>query len=94
MTDPAIFQAARAHLSTEVFQFLGSTFQMKNPVGTSCKLTIVFQFNDNSSNGLVFLYGAESEGPPTEVADFVRAAVRQTDPWYDIFKRSVSRRNS
>jgi hypothetical protein len=92
-TDPAIFQAVRAHLSTELFQFLGGTFQLKNPVGASCKLTIAFQSNDNSFNGFVFLYGAESAGPPTEVADLVRAAVRQTDPWYENFKRATARRN-
>ncbi|HKF01894.1 MAG TPA: hypothetical protein VKB49_06250 [Candidatus Sulfotelmatobacter sp.] len=93
-TDPGIFQAVRAQLSTEVFQFLGGQFQLKNPAGASCKLTIAFQFNDNSSNGFVFLYGAESEGPPIEVANLVRAAVRQSDSWYDTFKRNVSRRNS
>ena len=79
VTDPAIFQAVKAQLSTELFQFLGGTFQLKNPLGASCKLTIAFQFNDNSSNGFVFLYGAESVGPPREVADLVQAAVRHTD---------------
>ena len=92
-TDPGTFQAVRAQLSTEAFQFLGGQFQLNDPAGASCKLTIAFQFNDNSSNRFVFLYGSESAGPPPEVADLVRAAVRQTDPWYDNFKRNVSRRN-
>lgn len=80
VTNPEIFQAVRAQLSTKVFQFLGGQFQPRNPAGASCKLTITFQFNDNSSNGFIFFYGSESEGPPLEVADLVRAAVRLTDP--------------
>ena len=94
-TDPAIFQAVSAHLSSELFQYLGGTFRLKDPVGASCKLTIAFQFSDNSSNGVVFLYGAESAGPPTKVADLVLAAVRHTDPWYDNHsKQNVSCQNS
>lgn len=93
-TDPAIFQAVSAHMSSELFQYLGGTFQLRDPVGTPCKLTIALQFNDNSSSGVVFLYGAESAGLPTEVADLVLSAVRHTDPWYATFKQNVSRRNS
>jgi hypothetical protein len=57
-------------------------------------LTIVFQFDDGSSNGFVFLYGAESEGPPREVADLVRASVRHTDLWHQNFKQATGRQNN
>jgi hypothetical protein len=93
-TDPAIFRAVRSQLSTEVLQFLGRTFQLKNLRGASCKLTIVLQFDDGSSNGFAFLYGAESEGPPSEVANLVRASVRHTDLWYENFKQATGRQNN
>jgi hypothetical protein len=92
-TDPAVFQTVKTRVSTALFQYLGGTFPMKNPVGASCRLTIAFQFSDNSANGFVFLYGSQSTGPPMEVADLVRAAVLQTDPWYQSFKRATTRRN-
>jgi hypothetical protein len=93
VTDPAIFRSVRSHLSSEMLALLGRTYEMPDRMGASCKLTIAFQFNDKSSDGLVIVYGAESEGPPVEVADFARAAVRQTDPWYENFKRATARRN-
>ena len=40
---------------------------------------------------LTFLYGSESEGPPEHVRDLVRAAVRETNPWYEDFKRNVAK---
>lgn len=92
-TDPAIFAAVRSHLTEEMFLvLLGRTFQLPNPRGAPCKLTLTFQFKDSTSDGIGFLYGSESEGPPREVADFVTAAVLQTDPWYEDLKRNAARR--
>jgi hypothetical protein len=91
-TDPAIFEAVRSHLSDEMVQAQGRTLQHQNPRGVPCKLTLTFKFKDGTSDGLAFLYGSESEGVPGDVADFVRTAVRQTDPWYENFKRGVEKK--
>jgi hypothetical protein len=91
-TDPAIFQAVRSHLTEAMLQLLGLTFHKQNPRGAPCELTLTFQFKDNTSDGFVIFYGAESEGPPGDVASFVRAAVIQTDPWYRNFKRTAAGR--
>jgi hypothetical protein len=92
LTDPAIFEPVRSHLTDAMLQAtIGQTFQDQHQRGRPCKLTLTFQFKDGTSNGFVFLYGSESEGPPREVADFVRLAVQQTDPWYEDFKRGVAK---
>jgi hypothetical protein len=91
-TDPAIFKTARSHLTKEMLHTLGQGYNAPEPRGASCELTITFKFEDGSSNGIAYRYGSESEGPPQDVADFVIAAVRQTDPWYDQFRRNALRR--
>ncbi|PYX27095.1 MAG: hypothetical protein DMG80_19595 [Acidobacteria bacterium] len=88
-TDPAIFEAVRSHLSEDMLQVLGRSFQLQNPRGVPCKLTLTFKFKDGTSSGLAFLYGSESEGVPGDVEDFVTTAVRLTDPWYENFKRTA-----
>jgi hypothetical protein len=81
--DPAIFQRVWSHLTDSILQGLSMRFQMsENPLGAPCKLTLMFQFNDGKSASSEYLYGTQSEGPPKEVRDFVRAAVRETDSWY------------
>ena len=91
-TDPAIFKTARSHLTKEMLRTLGQGYKAPEPRGASCELAITFKFEDGSSNGIAFHYGSESEGPPKDVADFVIAAVRQTDPWYEEFRRNALRR--
>ena len=94
ITDPAIFESVRSHLTEAMFAeaLLGHTFQFQNPRGAPCKLEVRFFFKDGTSaGGFTFLYGAESEGPPSEVADFVRAAVRETEGWYQQQLRMVEK---
>jgi hypothetical protein len=89
-TDPAIFETVRSHVTEAMLELLGKTFQDQNRRGVPCKLTLTFQFKDGTWNGFGFLYRSESEGMRTEVADYVTAAVRQTDPWYENCKRSAA----
>ena len=91
-TDPAIFESVRSHLTEAMLQrLLGHTFQSQNPRGAPCKLDVRFFFKDGTSAGaFTFLYGSESEGPPSDVTDFVRAAVSETESWYQQQLRMVS----
>ena len=82
VTDPAIFERMRSHLTEAMLQSLGHSFQRQNLRGAPCKLTLMFQFNDGTSGRSEYLYGSESEGPPSDVVDFVKAAVRETEGWY------------
>src|SRR5215475_5927081 len=90
--DHAIFESVRSHLTREMIGSLGQGYGMRNPQGQRCKLTLTFKFKNGMSSGLVFLYGSESAGPPKHVADFVRTAVAQTDPWYEEFRQKALRR--
>lgn len=91
-TDPAIFKTACSHLTKEMLLSLGQGYQALDPRGASCELTITFKFKDGRSTGIVYRYGSESEGPPKDVTDFVIAVVRQTDSWYEEFRRNALRR--
>ena len=89
-TDPAIFENVRLHLTEEMLQGLGYTFRPKEVRGAPCKLTLIFQFKDGPDGGSEYLYGSESEGPPGDVVDFVRAAVGETEGWYQDQLKMVS----
>ena len=91
-TSPAIFEAVRSQLTEATMRRLGQGYEHPNPHGDRCKLTVSFQFKNGSSNGFGFFYGSESEGVPEDVATFVTIAARQTEPWYDDFKRNTARR--
>ena len=91
-TDPAIFKSVCSHLTRRMLKSVGQGHQMLQPLGVPCELTITFKFKDGTSNGIGFAYGAESEGPPNDVAEFVATAVAKTDPWYEEFCRNALRR--
>jgi len=92
-TNPAIFQRVRSHLTDSMLQMLGMGFRRQNPLGAPCKLTVGFEFNDGKSARSEYLYGTDSEGPPSDVADFVRVAVRETEEWYQQQLRMVEKRD-
>ncbi len=92
-TDPAIFQTVRSHVTDAMLRSLGGGFKHPHPQGDPCSLKLVFYFKDGASNGVLYLYGSESEGPPEDVAEFVRTAVRETEPWYENFKRNAAKSN-
>jgi len=90
--DRSIFQSVRSLVTDEMILSLGQGYEMRNPEGQRCKLTLTFKFKDGMSSGLVFLYGSESAGPPKRIADFVRTAVAKTDPWYEDFRQKALQR--
>ncbi|GEM_PF-1639222 len=90
-TDPAIFGRVRSQVSDSILQDLGKRFQREEVRGAHCKLTVVFQFNDKKSRASEYVYGSESAGPPPYVADLVRAAVRETEGWWQQQRTKASR---
>ena len=79
---PAIFEKVRSQLSEEVLQNLGMSFRREIVRGAPCSLKLIVQFKDGTSKASEYLYGTESEGPPTDVVGFVTSAVRETEEWY------------
>jgi hypothetical protein len=89
--DTAIFERVRSHLTEATLQRLGYRFQRQNVRGAPCKLELMIGFNDHTSGLSEYLYGSESEGPPSDVVDFVTAAVHETDGWYQQQLRMVEK---
>jgi len=60
-------------------------YDMPDQIGEQCVLTLTFFLADqppDSACVLQFRYGAESQGPPVDVQDFVQGAVAVTQDWY------------
>jgi hypothetical protein len=59
--------------------------------GASCELTVMFGYRGSArSAGFRFLYGAESEGPPSEMGELVRYAIELTTPWHEEQRRMAA----
>ena len=86
--EPLIEQAKQA-LTDEMLDYMGG-YDAPDQKGPSCRLSISFQFANGDQNGFGFTYGAESDGPPHEIAQFVIAAVKATDPWFKEQKAMAS----
>ncbi len=57
-------------------------YEMPEQQGESCRLRLVFHLPGERVSGLEFEFGSESEGPPSEVNEFVHTALDLTEPWY------------
>ena len=77
-----------SNLTDEMLRFMGG-YELPDKRGPLCRLSVGLQFSNGETDGFGFTYGAESEGPPREIAEFVRAAIMITKPWYDSQKRMV-----
>lgn len=77
-----LFTELRRCVSRELLQWLGE-FSDPHPQGKSCRLTIGFRQDDGTELTSRWQYGIDSQGPPPEVSDFVRAALYVTQPWYE-----------
>jgi hypothetical protein len=88
-TSQPLLPSLLANLTDEMLRFTGG-YDVPNQQGDSCRLSIALKFTDGTEDGFGFAYGSRSQGPPTEISAFVRAAVSITDPWYSQQKAMVS----
>jgi len=58
-------------------------YDIPEKAGRICTLRILFRHGDGRETGFRFRYGSHSQGPPSDICDFVNAAVRLTDRWYE-----------
>ncbi len=85
-----LFDELRQLITPELLQWLGQ-FADPQPQGRRCQLTIGFRQHDKVELTSHWEYGTDSQGPPEEVGDFVRAALATTSPWYEEQKQLGSR---
>jgi hypothetical protein len=63
-------------------------YEFPNRKGADCELTLLLGYRGSErSAGFKFVYGAESQGPPHEIAELVRYAAELTAPWHEEQKR-------
>jgi hypothetical protein len=89
--DIVIFHKMRSLVTDGMLQVLGQQFKCHDIRGASEEISVLFNFKDTTSEGFSFLYGSESEGPPKDVREFVKAAVFLTQTWYEDCKRTAAK---
>jgi hypothetical protein len=89
-TEEPLFANLISYLDDEMMKFMGG-YNVEDQRGVPCKLLIGLSFLNAEDNGFGFRYGSESKGPPHEIVQFVTAAVRLTDPWFQQQKKIVSK---
>ena len=81
LTDEPLFAQLRDKVNPEWIALQGA-YDVPEKRGSICELTIVFKHADGQENSFRFRYGSESQGPPSDICQFVIDAVRLTNPWY------------
>ncbi len=85
-----LFDQVKEVIDPEWFEHAGG-YDLPNKKGVMCELTTIFKFTDGSEKGLQFKYGSESQGPPSDIGNYVRKAVEITNSWYEQQKIMVSK---
>ena len=80
-TDPKLFEELRSTIDPSLTQFLGRSLSDPRPQGTPCSLRIGLAHADGREAVTAWRYGTDSQGPHPAVAEFVREALRITEPW-------------
>lgn len=81
-SEPPLLPAVLAALSDPMLRHTGG-YDIPEKSGAPCRLAIMLRFADGSEDGFGFTYGSESEGPPADIAQFVRTAVEASQEWYE-----------
>jgi hypothetical protein len=75
-----VFRAFISRMPDDMLQY-AERYDLPEPRGLPCKLTLLFAGPDDSGVGFEFNYGSESQGPPAEIQELLLAAVEITDGW-------------
>lgn len=86
-----LFEGLRQRVGTDLLRWLGQ-YSDPSPQGEPCRLTVGFLHDDGSESMSHWQWGAESQGPPPAVRDFVIAAVQITEPWFQQQKQMAQKR--
>ena len=85
----SLFARFIARITPEMLKDQGG-YELPNRMGDNCELTLLLGIRNSERNaGFKFIYGAESQGPPREIAELVRYAVELTAPWLEEQRRLI-----
>ena len=86
ITSEPLFDRVIRKLPREIVEHLGKTYELPDRKGADCRLHLAFRFKTGNENGIEFIYGSDSQGPPAEVVSFAVEAIEATQPWYEAQK--------
>ena len=75
------FEALMMTIDENIFNYTG-VIKQPQPVGNECRLSLIFHGRNEIDFSFRVVYGAESEGPPQELAQVLINAVKITEAWY------------
>ncbi len=84
-----LFEQFLKDIPDEVWENLGSVFGSPGDhTGKSCVLKLAFRRGEKE-DGIAFVYGSESAGPPELILECVLRFVALTQPWYEAQKEMI-----
>ena len=81
-TGPELFASILPKITPEFCQWFGQSLGDRESKGKMCELTVGVMLEGGEEKIMQWRYGAESQGPPPEVCQFVIAVVDTTEPWF------------
>ena len=89
MTDTAPILRQLSNMIDEGFsQYLNHVYDDPKKTGKNSFVEIVLS-SAGQRQGMKFIYGSESMGPPAPVVNFVKKAIELTDPWFNRQQKQV-----
>jgi len=88
-TEPKVFRQLHGSITPELIQWCGQSMCDPEPIGDNCYLNVGFKEADGKEYMMKWQYGADSQGPPPEVCEFVLTSIKATNPWYEQQKSMV-----
>lgn len=85
--DEPVFQKIMKHVDESLLKLIGKQIKLSNPQGIPCKLTISFKIGE-MLHQIVIDYGHQS-GYPQEIVAIVKAALEETQNWYERTKQTA-----
>jgi hypothetical protein len=76
------FDALMMTVNENIFNYTG-VINQPGRRGEECRLTLIFQGINQTDYSFRVIYGADSEGPPVELAQILINAVKLTEEWYN-----------
>jgi hypothetical protein len=88
-TSLSAFESLRKQVNPKLLKWFNVHYADPALKGKRCKLTLGLKQKDGTELMSVWEYGSESQGPPSEIANFAVKVIEITNPWYEEQKKIV-----
>jgi len=91
-TTTETFERLAAKITPALRHWIGQSRTHPAPRGELCELVVALKHADGRESMMAWQYGSLSKWPPSEILEFVDAAVEATRPWYEEQKGQLQQR--